>query len=197
MKNKSFPFSTKSSTHKNPELMPRSDHLPSPPTTIVSEYRKVKRRTRVDLGSVQAGRENCGKSSFSSSFENNSSLTETLSATNFATHHDKSLRRNHFGKKKTTSANIPHNSQSNLNYASACHKLESSFTKPYDICFHGKQNSPLIGSTPLEESKESCIETPAEGIEDRILMPGMVLLKHHIAHDEQVLYFPLLHYACY
>lgn len=182
-KNQSFPSSTKSSTHKNPELMSRSDQLPSPPTTIASEYRKVKRRTRVDLG---AGGDNWGKSSFSSSFENNSSHSETSPATDFATHHGNSLRSNHFGKKKTASANIPHNSQSNLNYASAWHKLDSSFPKPYDICFRGKPNSPLIGSRSLEESNEICIETQVEGIEDRILMPGMVLLKHHLAHDEQV-----------
>ncbi|KAE9603161.1 hypothetical protein Lal_00018777 [Lupinus albus] len=187
MNNHSLPFSTKSFTHKDPELMSRSEQLPSPPTSGNRNFK----RNRVDLGSVQTVGDNCGKSSCSSIFGCNSSLTETSPTTNFTTHRKELLQRSHFWKKKkAVSADIPHSSDNNLGYASADRESDSPVSflkfKPYDICFRGKRNSPLIGSALIDKSEEIYIERQTGDIKDRILRPGMVLLKNYISHDEQV-----------
>ncbi|CAL0306272.1 unnamed protein product [Lupinus luteus] len=103
MNNQSLPFSTKSSTLKDPELMSRYDHLPSLPAI---GNRKFK-RNQVDLGSVRTSQENCGQFSCSSRFECSSSL-----------------QCSHFGKKKNkvVFADIPHSNHNNLAYALADHK---------------------------------------------------------------------------
>ncbi|KAK7260096.1 hypothetical protein RIF29_25849 [Crotalaria pallida] len=184
MKNQLLPFSTSNSSANNhPDFMSTSDHLCSPPTT---GYKKFKRRTRVDVGSVQARGDNCGKSGFRSRFEYNSSLTGTPPPSNSTTHCDESLRRSHRGKKKAASPNTQHNRHNNFSNAAADHKLDSPEFKPYDICFRGKQTPPLIKSTLIEESNESCLGIQVGDIKDRILRPGMVLLKHYVAHEEQV-----------
>ncbi|OIW19064.1 hypothetical protein TanjilG_10625 [Lupinus angustifolius] len=187
MKNQSLLFSTKSSTHKDSDLMSRSDHLPSPPTTGKRKFK----RNRVDLGSVQTSQDNCGKSSCSSGFECSSSLTEISPAMNCTTHQKESLQHSHFGKKKkAVSADMPHSSHNNLVYASADHESDSPVSflkfKPYDICFRGKRDSPLIRSMLIDKSEEICIEGQVGDIKDMILRPGMVLLKNYISHDEQV-----------
>ncbi|KAI5391398.1 hypothetical protein KIW84_076268 [Lathyrus oleraceus] len=57
-----------------------------------------------------------------------------------------------------------------------------------DICFCGKRNSTSTGATPLEKNEENSIgfEMQEEGTDEGILRPGMVLLKHHLTHHEQV-----------
>ena len=195
MKNHSIPFSTrcKPSIGRHPQLTSRSDHLPCTPNTTVSECKKFRRRALVDLGSAQSSGDDRGESSCSSSFKYNSlSLNEALPVTSYTHRHDESLRHSHFWRAKATSAYRPHNHHINLNYAAAGPKF-----KPYDICFDGKRNSALIGDTLHEKDNESCIELQEGGAKERILRPGMVLLKHYITHDEQVLDHCLLHYECY
>ncbi|KAJ1416320.1 Alpha-ketoglutarate-dependent dioxygenase AlkB-like [Sesbania bispinosa] len=120
-KNNSFPSPTrcKLSSGKPPELMSGSDHLHSSPTaTTVSEHRKLKRRTRVDLGLTQTSGDNSSDSSFSSSFEKSSmSLNKPLSTRSLTSHHDESPQHSYFWKKKAASANTPYNSHNNSNYA--------------------------------------------------------------------------------
>ncbi|CAL0306271.1 unnamed protein product [Lupinus luteus] len=177
LKNQSLPFSTKSSTHKEAELLSRYDHLPSPPAT---GNKKIK-RNRVDLGSVRTSQENCGKSSCSSGFECSSSFIETSPTTNFTstTHHKESLQHSHFAKKnKVVYAGIPHSSYNNLVYASADHESDSPVSflkfKPYDICFRRKRNSPLIRSALIDKSEEIYFGGQVGDIKDTILRPEMV-----------------------
>ncbi|XP_058729238.1 uncharacterized protein LOC131601445 [Vicia villosa] len=160
------------------EFISSCNHLPSPTTSTDYEQSKFKRRNRVDLEMGQRNRNNYSESSFRSSFEDNSNIspTKTLSVTKkFKSHHNDSPHRSHFLKTgDTASADRRYN------------KRQRKFN--YDICSRGKRKSTLTGATPLEENKENCIEfeMQEEGTNEGILRPGMVLLKHHLTHHEQV-----------
>ncbi|XP_057458452.1 uncharacterized protein LOC130749164 isoform X2 [Lotus japonicus] len=180
-------FSTRcdSSVGKLPELMSRSDHLPSPATSTCSQHRKSKRRTRIDLGLTKDSGDNCSESSCGSSFENTQNSNVSLTR-----HSDESPQPSQF-LKKSASANRPYHIQHNLNCKEAGYDRDSPGSTPkferYDICFHGKRNSPLIGgSTLFEKNSESSIEMEDGATKEGVLRPGMVLLKHCITHIEQV-----------
>lgn len=166
-----------SSDTKRPELMSSCDHLPSTPTSTVSEKRKFKRICCLDLGFGQGNGNNSSESSFcSSSDDNNSNIstTKTLSlAAKFNRHRKESPKPSHFFKMDDAAS-------ANKRYNHRQRKIN------HDICFHGKRNFDLIGSPLLEQNMENCSEMQEGGINDRILRPGMVLLKHHLTHDEQV-----------
>ncbi|KAF5476365.1 hypothetical protein F2P56_008089 [Juglans regia] len=54
--------------------------------------------------------------------------------------------------------------------------------KPYDICLCGNRRSATISTGSLNEMGH----TEMEGAKQRVLRPGMVLLKRYITHKEQV-----------
>ncbi|KAL5073345.1 hypothetical protein RYX36_012329 [Vicia faba] len=140
---------------------------------------KFKRRIRVDLEMGQHNWNNSSESSFCSSFDDNNSSnispTKTFSVTKmFTSHHNESPRRSHLLKDDTASADRRNN------------KRQRKFN--YDICSRGNRNSTSTGAAQLDKNKENCIEfeMQEEGTNEGILRPGMVLLKHHLTHHEQV-----------
>lgn len=169
---------TKNSLHN---LMSSCDHLPSPATITVSEQSKFKRKIRVDLGRPAGNENKSSESSFCSSFDDNNSIistAKTLTVTKkFKSHYNVSPQQRQFWKDGAASADRPYNNwQRKTNF---------------DICFRGKINSALTKATPLEKNNENCIgfETQDGNTNEAILRPGMVLLKHHLTHEEQVLDF--------
>ncbi|XP_058732765.1 uncharacterized protein LOC131604336 [Vicia villosa] len=93
----------------------------------------------------------------------------------FTRHHNESPHRSHFWKKD-------YNASADRRY----NKTQRKFNN--DICFRGKRNSTLTRDIPLEKNEENGIEfeMQEEGTNGGILRPGMVLLKHHLTHHEQV-----------
>ncbi|XP_024636867.1 uncharacterized protein [Medicago truncatula] len=164
------------------ESMSSCDHLPSPPSSTVSEQSKFKRKIRVDLGLGPEKENKSSKSSFCSSFhdsDGNISTTKTLSVTKEFKSHCESHQQGQFWKKDNAAS-------TNRLYNNSHRKIN------FDICFRGIRNSGLTGATPLEKNKDSCIEFEMQDggtnkeTNDVILRPGMVLLKHHLTHEEQV-----------
>lgn len=149
-----------------------SNPKPSSGTTIHSENPNLRIvQTNVDnYGSI-------GSSSASSTLY----PAERLPAQNIRSP-DKSSTPRNFGKKRKFA------------YA----KRSNSTIVPFDICLPGRQN--LNSNVSLHANKE-CYTEMEEGLkEDRILRPGMVLLKHYITDDKQVLLFLpyfTLHYTHY
>jgi hypothetical protein len=146
-----------------PELMSSSDHIHSPATSTVSAESRIKRKIRIDLELGQ-GNEN----------------TKTSSVTrNFTTNHNESPRQSHLWKNDDAAL-------SNRRYNNWQTALNLRFN--YDICC--KRNSTLTGATPLKKNDENGIEFEIQEDETHkgILRPGMVLLKNHLTHNEQVLY---------
>jgi len=165
--------------------MSSCDHLTSPPSSTVSEQTKFKRKTRVDLGLGRGNENKYSESSFCSSSDDtnsNISTTKTLSVTKEFKSHRESPQQGRFWKKDNAAS-------SNRLYNNRKRKIN------FDICFRGKRNSCLTGASPLEKNKENCIDFEMqeggtnEETKEGILRPGMVLLKHHLTHDEQVLDF--------
>ncbi|XP_045830492.1 uncharacterized protein LOC123921842 isoform X2 [Trifolium pratense] len=146
----------------------------SPETRTFSFESKLKRKIRVDLG-LEQGNKNDSRlfSGFDDNISNTSAV-KTLSVTeNFTRNKNKSTRQSHFWKKDdAASSNRPYNNgQRKTNF---------------DICC--QRNSTIAGATLLEKNEENGIEFKIQegATHDVILRPGMVLLKHHLTHDEQV-----------
>jgi hypothetical protein len=95
---------------------------------------------------------------------------------NFTTNHNESPRQSHLWKKDDAAL-------SNRRYNNWHRKIN------FDICC--ERNSTLTGATRLEKNEENGIEfeVQEEAKHEAILRPGMVLLKHHLTHDEQVFDF--------
>jgi hypothetical protein len=141
-----------------PELMSSSDHIHSPATSTVSAESRFKRKIRIELELGQG-------------YKNTKTSTVTR---NFTTNHYESPRQSHLWKNHDAAL-------SNRRYNNWQTALNLRFN--YDICC--KRNS-----TPLKKNDENGIEFEIQEGETHngILRPGMVLLKNHLTHDEQVLY---------
>ncbi|KAL2337632.1 hypothetical protein Fmac_012078 [Flemingia macrophylla] len=177
---------------KKSELMSSSNHSVTPwiATTSVRP-RKSKRRTRIDLGFSHASGDSCSVQSCN--VENRGlPYTKKFSTSNETNYNDESPEGSNSWKKRDASFNSPYyNIPSNSNDAVVGINLESQVGtpkfKPFDICFRGKRNSPLIGATLPGGNKEMFVEMQEKVIKEGILLgPGMVLLKNYITHDEQV-----------
>ncbi|KAL5073347.1 hypothetical protein RYX36_012331 [Vicia faba] len=136
-------------------------------------HKKKKKNSLLEMG--QRNRNSSSECSFCSTINDNNSSnispTKTLSVTKkFTSHGNESPHGSHSWKKDNTASDDRR-----------FNKRQRKFN--YDICFCGKRNS-----TPLEKNEKNSIEfeMQEEGTNEGILRPGMVLLKHHLTHNEQV-----------
>jgi hypothetical protein len=151
--------------------------LPELMSSTVSVESKLKRKFRIDLGLGQGNKNNySSESNLCSGISN--SKTSSMTG-NFTTNHNESPRQSHLWKKDDAAL-------SNRRYNNWQTALNLRFN--YDICC--KRNSTLTGATPLKKNDENGIEFEIQEDETHkgILRPGMVLLKNHLTHNEQVLY---------
>ncbi|MCI16907.1 hypothetical protein A2U01_0038052, partial [Trifolium medium] len=145
----------------------------SPETSTFSVESKLKRKIRVDLG-LEQGNKNDSRlfSGFDDNISNTSAIKTLPVTENFSSNKNKSPRQSHYWKKDDAVS-------SNRRYNNEQRKTN------FDICC--QRNSTIAGATLLEKNEENGIEFEIQegATHEAILRPGMVLLKHHLTHDEQ------------
>lgn len=92
----------------------------------------------------------------------------------------------HFGRKhKPARGKRPQHGRGNSKHGGGTsYSLCFPKAKPYDICLCGSRRSATISIGSLNEMGH----TEMEGAKQRVLRPGMVLLKHYITYKEQVVF---------
>lgn len=158
---------------RNPSIVSMSNYLPSLRTTTDPENTNLcSNQTKVYTHEVLSS---------SSSSESNGLNYDERSQARKAERHchwDSSLPSN-FGKKKRVAyGNRPRAAHRKSDYALADQKSGSLYNKPFDICLSARVRQDSSGSdVSIHPNYVSCSE---------VLRPGMVLLKHYINHNKQV-----------
>lgn len=167
---------------------------------LLGKIRYTKRRPRLDLRCGQ-GTEDASCSWSAKNGSSSHSQLENMTMSEFTKQWDEFALPTQFGKKRIPAyvkkSDLGHSyttnagANSNSNCSKDLPKIES-----FDICLSASEESAVVLKPSLHTrnygSWKEVVKHKVKGANHKILRPGMVLLKHFITHNEQVLFSMLI-----